>query len=365
MAKVSDKREFVQLAHNFNAEKDDPTGWYMSEKMDGMRCIWDGGITIGMKAKDVPWANTDREGADHICTGLWTRGGKVVHCPPEFTADHPRNILLDGELWNRGLTLQSIISITRAHDKTEEWEKISHWIFDSPSPEAFLKAGRIHAGEWEVTLKDMTEWAYSRGLGKYKDQPFSSFVKNFHDDPYTSGPYACSDSCQILPQKLCKKPQDLLKYLDKIIAKGGEGVVIRNPESIWEPRRSHDCLKVKKFYDAEAIVQGLTFGKDTDKGGRLKGMMGTIIVKEEGTGHVFEIGSGFSDELRALSWSPALTHPGISVEQWASDKAGQSADDLVVAMHFPVGKKITFKYWDRSESGIPKFAVYFRDKIDE
>jgi len=30
------------LAHNYNPEEHDPTGWLMSEKLDGVRCYWDG-----------------------------------------------------------------------------------------------------------------------------------------------------------------------------------------------------------------------------------------------------------------------------------------------------------------------------------
>jgi DNA ligase 1 len=32
----------AMLASVYEPEKNDPTGWYMSEKLDGVRCIWDG-----------------------------------------------------------------------------------------------------------------------------------------------------------------------------------------------------------------------------------------------------------------------------------------------------------------------------------
>ena len=32
----------AMLASVYEPEKNDPTGWYMSEKFDGVRCIWDG-----------------------------------------------------------------------------------------------------------------------------------------------------------------------------------------------------------------------------------------------------------------------------------------------------------------------------------
>ena len=63
----------VMLAHNYDPEKHDPTGWLMSEKLDGVRCYWNG--------------NT-----------MYTRTGKPFYAPPEWKAKLPK-IALDGELW--------------------------------------------------------------------------------------------------------------------------------------------------------------------------------------------------------------------------------------------------------------------------
>ena len=52
----------------------DPTGWWMSEKYDGLRGYWDG-------------------------RKLWTRQGNLIHAPDYFLAELPRDIALDGELW--------------------------------------------------------------------------------------------------------------------------------------------------------------------------------------------------------------------------------------------------------------------------
>jgi ATP-dependent DNA ligase len=39
------KREFLMLAHKHEGQN--ILGWLYSEKLDGMRCFWDGGITRG------------------------------------------------------------------------------------------------------------------------------------------------------------------------------------------------------------------------------------------------------------------------------------------------------------------------------
>lgn len=58
--------------------------------------------------------------------------------------------------------------------------------------------------------------------------------------------------------------------MEKVTGSGGEGVMLRKPDSKYEQRRSDKLLKVKKFEDAEATVTGVEKGK-----GRLAGLVGT------------------------------------------------------------------------------------------
>ena len=50
-----------------------------------------------------------------------------------------------------------------------------------------------------------------------------------------------------------KSKEKLLRDLDNVLTKGGEGLMIRQPKSQYEHGRSHTLLKIKKFYDAEVI----------------------------------------------------------------------------------------------------------------
>ena len=34
----------VMLAQTYDETRDDPSGWLMSEKLDGVRCYWDGSV---------------------------------------------------------------------------------------------------------------------------------------------------------------------------------------------------------------------------------------------------------------------------------------------------------------------------------
>jgi DNA ligase-1 len=44
--------------------------------------------------------------------------------------------------------------------------------------------------------------------------------------------------------------------MDRVLKMDGEGLMLKDPESKYERRRSEKLLKVKKFDDSEAIVIG-------------------------------------------------------------------------------------------------------------
>ena len=64
----------LMLAKNWDAEKNDPKGWLMSEKLDGVRCYWDG-------------------------QNIYSRTGKDYFPPENIKALLPKDMALDGELW--------------------------------------------------------------------------------------------------------------------------------------------------------------------------------------------------------------------------------------------------------------------------
>ena len=97
----------VMLAHVYDPEKHDPSGWLMSEKMDGIRCFWSGST-------------------------LYTRTGKLIYAPKEWKSKRP-NIALDGELWSGRDDFQKIVSIVRKKEPiSSEWATIKFMIFDAP-----------------------------------------------------------------------------------------------------------------------------------------------------------------------------------------------------------------------------------------
>ena len=91
---------------------------------------------------------------------------------------------------------------------------------------------------------------------------------------------------------MCKSSEQLATLMDSVLSEKGEGVMLKDPNSAYEGRRSNSLLKVKRFEDTEATVIGHLRGT-----GRCSDMTGAIQVREK-DGTEFKIGSGFTDAQR-------------------------------------------------------------------
>lgn len=261
VGKPADKIE-VMLAHTWEA-KIDPTGWWMSEKLDGVRCYWSG-------------------------ARFYSRNGNQFLAPPFFTENLPKSVSLDGELWMGRKMFQKCVGIIKRQDfkkyDMNEWAKIVYVIFDAPS----LK------GNFEKRLH------YIHNLAEKVQSPYLRAHEH----------------------RKCKGLEDMQEELDRVEQLGGEGIMLRQPGSIYEHRRSNTLLKVKTFVDAEATVIGFKNGT-----GRCHGMMGALLVRGD-NGIEFKIGSGFNDQQR---------------------------------MNPPKkGSRVTYKYQELSNSGKPRFPIFLR-----
>src|SRR5687767_1175626 len=242
----------------------DLAGWWMSEKLDGVRAYWDGKQFL-------------------------SRQGNLFHAPDWFVDGLP-DVPLDGELWIDRKKFQRTVSIVRRQDKCDLWNEVRFLVFDAP--------GVGDAFERRVAFINETLASRKKPL---------KFAKPHEHE-------------------LCKDLDCLRAELARVEALGGEGLMLRQPQSKYEAGRSSTLLKVKRFHDAEAIVIGHQAGA-----GRHKGRLGALLVRlPDGT--EFSVGTGFSDRER--SDPPA------------------------------VGATITFRYQELSEGGVPRFPSYVGVRID-
>jgi DNA ligase-1 len=234
------------------------TGWLMSEKLDGVRAYWDGKQFL-------------------------SRQGHRYHAPAWFTAGLPLEPL-DGELWIGRKQFQRTVSIVRRQDETSLWKEVRFLVFDAPAEE----------GPFEVrlrfidTIMEISRPAYARA---HAHTP-------------------------------CGGHEHLHRELARIDGLGGEGLMLRQPASLYTAGRSTTLLKVKQWHDDEARVVGYEPGK-----GRHKGRLGALLV-EMASGIRFAIGTGFTDSQR---------------EQPP-----------------PISSTVTFSYQELSPAGVPRFASFLR-----
>lgn len=130
------------------------------------------------------------------------------------------------------------------------------------------------------------------------------------------------DQLQLVKQYKVNNEQALMDDLEQVVARGGEGLMLHRGTSRYRAARSDDLLKLKTYEDAEAVVIAHLPGK-----GKYQGMMGALLV-EMPDQRRFKIGTGFSDAQRA---DPP-----------------------------PIGSTITYKYFGKTSTQLPRFASFLR-----
>jgi DNA ligase 1 len=258
---VPDNAPPLLLAHKWEVEHD-PTGWWMSEKLDGVRAYWDGEAFV-------------------------SRLGNRFVAPDWFVAELPADTL-DGELWVGRKMFSRTISIVRSGSGGDLWNHVSYVVFDAPNARGGFEDRIAHA---------------KKVLGS-----------------------AQATHARVLEHEICTGLIHLRDELARVEQLGGEGLMLRRPNSPYELGRSGSLLKVKTFHDAEGRVIGHVPGA-----GRHKGRLGAVIC-ELPDGSTFNIGTGFSDAER--DDPPAM------------------------------GSVITFRYQELTDDGIPRFPSWVGVRLD-
>lgn len=348
------RREYVTLAKTYKDQ--DIGGWLVSEKLDGFRAVWDGGISRGKKIGNVPYANliNPKTGkmkphVDKLATGLWTRYGNPIFAPDWFLNKLPC-VPLDGELWAGRGNFQKCRSICSKLEPNEDWSTIEYAIFDSPPLETFLGNGLIKNPHTNVTIKQNSRIFAKR----HKCSDFVTLKPNatFQERMERLNEWLSNDDIFLLLHRALPKEDysdALEKEIEAVLEQGGEGLILRDPDALWVPRRTDLILKYKPFNDAEAIIVGYVAGKETAKGSKHLGRIGALVVNYQGT--EFKL-SGMTDIDRVFEtkdmYNEAKRHPG---ERLSDDFEGH---------YLKKGDLVTFRYRELTDGGIPKEARFLR-----
>jgi DNA ligase-1 len=225
----------VLLAEKWTPEVD-PTGYWMSEKLDGVRAVWDG-------------------------EAFYSRNGNRFSTPAFFADLLPKNVSLDGELYIGPGRFNETISIVRAGTADpDRWRSIRYMVFDLPDSREPFEA-RVR------DIQKVVAAACTKARG------------------------ACT--VEAVEQVRCQSPAHFGRFHAAAVGRGNEGTMLRAPGSVYERRRSSSLLKAKDFVDAEARVVGTYPGE-----GRHRGRIGGYEAVDEETGVRFRVGSGLTDRER-------------------------------------------------------------------
>ena len=181
----------------------DPAGYWVSEKLDGVRALWDGRT-------------------------LRFRSGRTVAAPPWFTAKLPATPL-DGELWMGPGTFDALSgAVRRTRPVDAEWQKVKFMVFELPKA----------AGTFTQRIWQMQAIVKAAGWGQL----------------------LAVEQAEIATHAA------LQARLKAVIAAGGEGLMLHRASAPVTSGRSDVLLKLKAVQDAEAEVVGHVSGKGKFEG---------------------------------------------------------------------------------------------------
>lgn len=186
------------LLANVYRQQVDVSRYLVSEKLDGVRAIWDG-------------------------QDLRFRSGKIIHAPAWFLAGLPKQPL-DGELWlGRGRFDRLSGIVRRDVANAAEWRDVRYMIFELPGGTGTFRqrAARI------------------RQLVRQANVPWLREIAQF----------------SVVDRSTLKK------RLKAVVQAGGEGLMLHLADASYETGRSDVLLKVKPWQDTEAVVIGYQPGK--------------------------------------------------------------------------------------------------------
>jgi len=187
----------LELASDWSRERS-PAGFAVSEKLDGVRAVWDG-------------------------ERMRFRSGRPLAAPDWLLASLPTEPL-DGELWLGRGRFDSLSGIVRSNlADASHWQSVRYMVFDMPAqPGSFAQ-----------------RYARLQASVSAAAQPWLQAVEQ------VPGGDAAS----------------LERHLRELTQAGGEGLVLHRWDAPWQPGRSQAVYKFKLQPDAEATVLAHIPGK--------------------------------------------------------------------------------------------------------
>ena len=218
--------------------------WYVSRKIDGVRML------------------LYKSNSGKIRTA--SRGGQTYDYSTLHITEHPLiialfnkypQLILDGELYFHGKSLQSISGAARLEKNAVDCDWLQYYIYDIV--------------ETTLTFKERLKW-----LDIIKKELNAGFdpEKEFKEGEL---------QVQIVPHEPIKGWKAIEEKHNQFVSEGWEGCVIRDPDKVYRPNgRTNDMIKVKKYRDDCFLV--------VDKEAGLRGSEDMVFIMQMEDGRTFK-----------------------------------------------------------------------------
>ena len=274
--------EGMKVPREFKDKKFAPEGWLMSEKKDGLRARYN--------------PETKR---------FISRNNKPYNAPSWFIESMP-NVHLDGELFCGRGNFEKMGGARRKVPLNSDWFNYKFHVYDAPEMEATFDD---RYKSLEKLVKEAEEhWnIYKKDLGEEFEKVTCPLVLTNH--------------------YVVESIEHMKEYYQKVLDLGGEGIMLKNPSSDYENKRSNHLLKVKPDFDREAIIVDYKDGT-----GKYEGKLGAFICKQ------------------LINHDSYMTIDNVPDHEFATSGMNDEVRDNYKLTH-PIGTVITFKCSGYTNSG--------------
>ena len=223
--------------------------WIASRKIDGLRCI----IYLGDDGK----LHTSSRGATNYDSAMFEI---LTHPALIKLFKNNEGLMLDGECYHHGYTLQQINSIARTQKVAKDLEILQFYWYDIVDLNNPFKTRLAKMKSIASELKE-----YGSEISWEPDRIFKENELRI----------------QFVPQVEVSGWDNMMKLHNEYVSEGWEGLVIRDPERPYKPNgRTNDMIKIKVYKDDCFKVVGKEAG--------LRGSEDMVFIMEMPDGRTFK-----------------------------------------------------------------------------
>jgi len=269
---------------------EDIKGWYAEPKINGNRgliFIQNGSVKV-LSRNNKPIYNTELIQTDIINSGFsnYVLDGEF-YIPPEKVEDTANNTD-----WS------NTTSVLRTQTEHSERDKLCFFVFDIFPLEYWGKLINYPLYQRKLSLNNVV---------KLINSPRIKFVDYI----------------------VVKENKDVFKILNTYLENGFEGIVIKDPFSVYVNKRAKSWIKVKKISTDDYPIVNVLRGK-----GKYSNITGSILINVNET--IVGVGTGMTDDDRNLIWAERDELIGLKLEVSYQTK---SKDGSLI---FPVFQRIRY-----------------------